>query len=185
MRCWTRFYDYNWLFDSIVPRVKSMKILLAVDDSEYSALAAREVAKRPWPRGATVRVLTVAEPFPPIAMEPWYGGRESLIHIGKEVKQGAQDLANKTAESLKKKGIKTQAVVLEGDPRFRIVDEADRWAADLIVMGSHGYTGIKRLLLGSVASSVVGHAPCSVEIVRRKKKKSGSGVIHANTSTNK
>lgn len=148
-----------------------MKILLAVDESEYSALAVTEVARRPWPKGTSVRVLTVAEPFPPIAIEPWYGGRESLVPIDKEVQKRAQHLAKKTAESLKKKGIKTQAVVLEGDARFRIVDEADRWAADLIVMGSHGYTGIKRLLLGSVASSVVGHAPCSVEIVRRKKKK--------------
>lgn len=93
------------------------------------------------------------------------------MHIDKEVLKRAQGLTKKTAESLKKKGIKTQAVVLEGDARFRIVDEADRWAADLIVMGSHGYTGIKRLLLGSVAASVVGHAPCSVEIVRQKKKK--------------
>jgi nucleotide-binding universal stress UspA family protein len=148
-----------------------MKVLLAVDDSEYSVAAARQVAKRPWPTGSTVRVLTVIEPFPPIAIEPWYGEPESFVHIDKQVLKRAQNLTKRTAGNLKKKGIKTQAAVLEGDARFRIVDEADRWAADLIVMGSHGYTGMKRLLLGSVASSVVGHAPCSVEIVRRKKKK--------------
>jgi nucleotide-binding universal stress UspA family protein len=148
-----------------------MKILLAVDDSEYSSAAVREVARRPWPKGTTVRVLTVTEPFPPIAIEPWYGGHESLVRIDKEVKKRAQDLTRRTAESLKKKGIKAQAVVLEGDPRFRIVDEAEEWKADLIVMGSHGYTGIKRFLLGSVASSVVSHARCSVEIVRQKQKK--------------
>ena len=39
---------------------------------------------------------------------------------------------------------------------------------DLIVVGSHGYSGIKRWLLGSVAQSVVSHAPCSVEVVRHK-----------------
>ena len=44
-------------------------------------------------------------------------------------------------------------------------------SADLIVLGSHGYTGIKRFLLGSVALSVVSHAPCSVEVVRRKQEK--------------
>lgn len=148
-----------------------MKILLAVDDSEYSDAATREIAKRPWPRGTVVRVLTVVEPFPPIAIEPWYGGRESLIQIDKEMEKRARDLSKKAAESLKKKGIKTQSVVLEGDARFVIVHEAEKWKADLIVMGSHGYTGIKRLLLGSVASSVVSHAPCSVEIVRQKRKK--------------
>jgi len=148
-----------------------MKILLAVDDSEYSAAATNEVARRPWPKEATVRVLTVVEPFPPIAIEPWYGGRESLVHMDKEMRRRARDLTKKTAESLKKKGIKTQTAVLEGDARSVIVDEAEKWKADLIVMGSHGYTGIKRLLLGSVASSVVSHAPCSVEIVRQQRKK--------------
>jgi nucleotide-binding universal stress UspA family protein len=148
-----------------------MKILLAVDDSKYSAAATREVAKRPWPKGTIVRVLTVVEPFPPIAIEPWYGGRETLIGMDKELQKRARDLAKKHAERLKKKGIKTQSVVLEGDARFVIVHEAEKWKADLIVMGSHGYTGIKRLLLGSVASSVVSHASCSVEIVRQKQKK--------------
>ena len=148
-----------------------MKILLAVDESEYSAVATKEIAKRPWPAGTTVRVLTVVEPFPPIAIEPWYGGHESLVRIDKELRKRAQDLTKRTAETLKKKEMKTQVVVLEGDARSSIVDEAERWAADLIVMGSHGYTGIKRLLLGSVAASVIGHAPCSVEIVRQKKKK--------------
>ena len=145
-----------------------MKILLAVDESEYSAAATKEIAKRPWPKGTTVRVLTVVEPFPSIAIEPWYGGRESLVRIGKEVRKRARDLTEKIAASLRRKAIKTQVAVLEGDPRSRIVDEAEKWAADLIVMGSHGYTGIKRLLLGSVASSVVSHAPCSVEVVRSR-----------------
>jgi nucleotide-binding universal stress UspA family protein len=148
-----------------------MKILLAVDESEYSAVATKEIAKRPWPRGTTVRVLTVVEPFPPIAIEPWYGGHESLVRMDKELRKRAQDLTKRTAETLKKKGMKTQVVVLEGDARSSIVDEAKKWGADLIVLGSHGYTGIKRFLLGSVASSVVSHAPCSVEIVRRKQTK--------------
>ncbi len=51
-----------------------MKILLAVDESKYSTSAVKEVAKRPWPKGTTVRVLTVVEPFPPIAIEPWTVG---------------------------------------------------------------------------------------------------------------
>jgi nucleotide-binding universal stress UspA family protein len=149
-----------------------VKILLAVDNSEYSHAAVSEVVRRPWPRGTTVRVLTVIEPFPPIAIEPWYGGRESLVRIGREMKRRAQDLLKKTAGSLKKKGIKTQFVVLDGDARSVIVHAAEKWKADLIVMGSHGYTGIKRLLLGSVASFVVSHAPCSVEVVRKKEKRS-------------
>jgi nucleotide-binding universal stress UspA family protein len=61
--------------------------------------------------------------------------------------------------------------VYGGDPRSVIVDEAQAWQADLIVLGSHGYTGIKKWLLGSVAQSVVSHAPCSVEVVRGRVEK--------------
>ena len=151
-----------------------MKILLAVDDSEYSAAATKEVAKRPWPTGTTVRVLTVVEPFPSIAIEPWYGMSESLERIDQVVQKRGRELTKKTAEGLKKKGIKLESAVRNGDAREEIVHEAEKWAADLVVMGSHGYTGIKRLLLGSVALSVVSHAPCSVEVVRRKEKKTRS-----------
>jgi len=148
-----------------------MRILLAIDESKYSTSAVKEVAKRPWPKGTTVGVLTVAEPFPQVALEPWYGGRESLDQIDQEVQRRAGALTKKTADRLKSKGFKVDTVVRRGDPRSEIVDEAEKWSADLIVLGSHGYTGIKRLLLGSVASSVVSHAPCSVEVVRQKKKK--------------
>jgi nucleotide-binding universal stress UspA family protein len=118
-----------------------------------------------------VRVLTVAESFPPVMMEPWYSSRESLEHIDQEVQKRARALTKKTADNLKKKRFKVETAVRRGDPRSEIVDEAGKWRADLIVMGSHGYTGIRRFVLGSVASSVVSHAPCSVEIVRSKKTK--------------
>jgi nucleotide-binding universal stress UspA family protein len=47
-----------------------------------------------------------------------------------------------------------------------ILDEAERWGADLIVVGSHGYRAWERFLLGSVSQAVVSHAKCSVEVVR-------------------
>lgn len=150
---------------------ESMKILLALDDSGYSAAAVKEVAKRPWPKGTTVRVLTVVKPFPAVAIEPWYGARESLERIDEAEKKRARDLTKKAVDTLKKTGIRAQSTIRQGDPRSEVVDEAEEYRADLIVMGSHGYTGIKRLLLGSVASSVVSHAPCSVEVVRLKSKK--------------
>ena len=145
-----------------------MKILLAIDSSGYSAQAIREVANRPWPPKTIVRVITVVEPVPPPAAELWYDASGSLGQVQKEMTKRATDLTHKTSESLKRKGLKIESAVREGDARSEIVDEARKWSADLIVLGSHGYTGVKRLLLGSVASSVVSHAPCSVEIVRRK-----------------
>jgi nucleotide-binding universal stress UspA family protein len=145
-----------------------MKVLLAVDHSEHSAEAIKEVAKRPWPPKTIVRVISVVEPVPPPAAELWYDASGSLERVQQEMTKRAAGLTEKTSESLKRKGLKIETAVSEGDARSVIVDEARKWSADLIVLGSHGYTGMKRLLLGSVASSVVSHAPCSVEIVRRK-----------------
>ena len=148
-----------------------MKLLLAIDNSEYSAAAIKEVAKRPWPPKTIVRVISVAEPVPPPAAELWYDASGSLERVQEELTKRAAELTKKASESLKRKGPKIETAVREGDARSVIVDEAEKWSADLIVLGSHGYSGIKRLLLGSVASSVVSHAPCSVEIVRRKQAK--------------
>ena len=58
--------------------------------------------------------------------------------------------------------------IREGIPKDVIVEEAREWGADLIVLGSHGYGFVKRLVLGSVAAAVVAAAPCSVQVVRAK-----------------
>jgi nucleotide-binding universal stress UspA family protein len=138
-----------------------MKILLAIEDSEYSKAAIIEVAKRPWPTRSTVRVLSVVEPYPQMAAEPWYGSRGSLEQIDVELKKRATSLTKKTAEKLKAKKLKAEALIRGGSAASEIVSEAEKWRADLIVLGSHGYGAIKRLFLGSVALSVVSHAPCS------------------------
>jgi nucleotide-binding universal stress UspA family protein len=147
-----------------------MKILLAVDDSKYSAAAIKEVAERTWPPKTSVRVLSVVQPVPPPAAELWYDASGVPERIEKELRNRAAGLTKKAASKLGH-SLKVESVVLVGDPRSVIVDEARKQSVDLIVMGSHGYTGLKRLLLGSVASYVVSHAPCSVEVVRKKERK--------------
>ena len=81
--------------------------------------------------------------------------------------KSARELAEAAAESLQVTGLRIESVVKKGDPRRLIVDEAKSWGADLIVMGACGHTAFERWLIGSVAQSVVTHAPCSVELVRR------------------
>jgi nucleotide-binding universal stress UspA family protein len=148
-----------------------MKIILAIDNSDYSAEAIREVATRTWPTNTVVRVLSVVESVTPPAAELWYDAGGSLERVQQEMTKRLTELTTNAALKLEGKGLTVETKVREGDPRSEIVDEAGDWSADLIVMGSHGYTGIKRLLLGSVALSVVSHAPCSVEVVRRKHEK--------------
>ena len=92
----------------------------------------------------------------------------SLDQLQQQRTKEAKELTRNAAETIAASGLATETVVHDGDPRSVIVDEAEDWKADLIVMGSHGYTGIKKWLLGSVAQSVVSRAPCSVEVVRSR-----------------
>lgn len=65
------------------------------------------------------------------------------------------------------KGLKTETVLRVGKPYEEIVDAAKELGADLIVIGSHGYSGVGRLLLlGSNAERVVRYAPCAVLVVK-------------------
>src|SRR4029453_6411158 len=86
----------------------------------------------------------------------------------------AEKLTGEAAASLKASGLSIEKTVREGDASSTILDEATDWPADLIVMGTHGYTGFRKLVLGSVAQSVVSHAPCSVEVVRDRKAAEGT-----------
>jgi nucleotide-binding universal stress UspA family protein len=73
------------------------------------------------------------------------------------------DSVKKRAE---KEAISCETIVHQGEEPYRfIVDEAKKIKADMIVMGSHGRTGIKRLMMGSVTARVIGHAPCKVLVV--------------------
>jgi len=57
-------------------------------------------------------------------------------------------------------------LIVNGHAKQEILEEAERWNADLIVVGSHGYKGLKRFVLGSVSQAIIAHAHCSVMVVR-------------------
>lgn len=80
----------------------------------------------------------------------------------------AKDLVNKIAETLRSKNLKVSTDIIRGEPKSKILDAAEQWNAELIVLGSLGRTGLERFLLGSVSEAVAQHAQCSVEIVRSR-----------------
>lgn len=145
-----------------------MKLLLAIDGSAHSEAPVREVATRPWPRGTQVRVLSVVEPSPPPAYGPEvpFAVAAAPVELQRILQNEADALVAQVASSLADEGLQATSVVRSGDPKKVIVDEARVWGADLILVGSHGRTGLRRLFMGSVAESVLRHAPCSVEVVR-------------------
>ncbi len=146
-----------------------MRILLAVDGSAPSQDAVDEVARRPWPSPSTVRILSVTQPYTPPATEVVLAGA-TLEDIRKRQAAEAERLTKEAGERIAAPGLSVETAIQEGDPRTEIVDAADEWKADLIVVGSHGRTGLKRLLLGSIAAAVVAHAHCSVEVIRGRTK---------------
>jgi nucleotide-binding universal stress UspA family protein len=120
-----------------------MTILLAIDGSPHSQAAVDEVARRPWPSGSTIRVMSVIQPYTPPATEFVLAGA-TLEDIRQQQVSSAEQIITRAADALKETGVSTETAVREGDPRSVIVDEADEWGADLIVVGSHGRTGLTR-----------------------------------------
>jgi nucleotide-binding universal stress UspA family protein len=146
-----------------------MRILLAMDGSEHSEAAARKLLARPWPKGSLVRVVSVASlPFPLVAPYPGLGAI-NYEDLKQSISREAQAIVDRVVASFQNAGFAVEAALRHGDPRTEIVQEAEDWKADLIVVGSHGRTGVSRLLFGSVAEYVVRHASCSVEVAREPK----------------
>jgi nucleotide-binding universal stress UspA family protein len=155
------------------PSSHPMKILLATDDSECSLAAVRSVAARPWPTGTVLKVLSVEElvaiemPMEASSLASVYPPSllDKLMADARALATGAVETARKM---LLQAGMKVldQGPIPVGEPRAVVLDQAQAWPADLIVLGSHGRRGLDRFLMGSVAESVAVHAHCSVEVIR-------------------
>lgn len=146
-----------------------MKILLAVDGSQCSDRAVEEVSRRPWPAGSEIKVFTAYElPLPPTP-EAWPIPTTYFEELERVASQHARSIMERALTKLRSamgSEANINGEVAPGPPRTLILDRAQDWNADLIVVGSHGYRAWERFLLGSVSQSVVGHAKCSVEVVR-------------------
>lgn len=147
-----------------------MKILLAVDGSKFSDAAVEEVARRPWPDGSELEIVSVYEPPALPTTEAWVLPQHYYEEMEKASQEQAREAINQVIERLRaaQSNLRINSEIARGYPADVILDRANRWGADLIVVGSHGYSGLKRFLLGSVSQNVSSHAKCSVEIVRAK-----------------
>lgn len=142
-----------------------MRLLLAIEPTDTSGAVARQVAARPWPDETVARVLTVIE-YPAVPSEVWKEADGDMEFVRRVMQGKAEDVVARTANELTAAGLLAESLILEGDPRTEIVDEANEWQADFIFIRSHVFQSITRWLLGSVAKTVLREAPCSVEVVR-------------------
>lgn len=148
-----------------------MNILIANDGSDFGDAAvdyAPQIAGSI--EGLRIKIVTVLEPAATLDIDLAIEDLDQLKNLHNPEFRVAGSIASRSAEALRQKLTGRDAVVthevLVGAPAQAIVEAAEEWPADLIIMGSHGRGFWKRALLGSVSDRVVHHAPCPVLIVR-------------------
>jgi nucleotide-binding universal stress UspA family protein len=145
-----------------------MKVLLAIDEEPCSEEAVNEVGRRQWDAGTTIRVLHAVGKFVPPAQELWHDSGGDLDKARQEIKDRSKQLTERAADWLSEQGLNVETSVRDGEPGPAVVEEAKEWGANLIIVGSRGHTGLRRLFEGSVAHYVVDHAHCPVEVIHAK-----------------
>ena len=146
-----------------------MNILIATDGSDSAKAAVDFVIRFPLPAPGSATVLTVIDTKLFTDTRSAKLDREqseTLEHTERTVREDAERLLAEEAARLQAAGRVVSTEIRTGNPAEQILKTADELGADLIVVGSHGLTGIKHFLLGSVADRVLEHADCSVLIVR-------------------
>jgi len=148
-----------------------MKILIATDGSTFGERALEKACEfaKGW-NGVSFRIISVYEAHVPMAAEPFAISAEYYQQLDSLARQRAESAVEKAVEFIREhlpaaSWDMTTAVEL-GAPAKVIVETAESWVADLVVVGSHGYGFLGRIALGSVSDAVVHHSPCSVLVVR-------------------
>jgi nucleotide-binding universal stress UspA family protein len=142
-------------------------VVFAYDGSELAQLAIAETGRLFGQASREALVVTVWQPFD-VSFIP-VGGLKFDAQQVSEVRTAAEQTAAAGARAAAAAGFAAQSLAVEGAPAWRaITDLADERDASLIVLGSHGRSGVASVLVGSVASSVVAHARRSVLVVHRR-----------------
>ena len=139
------------------------RILLATDGSERANLAAMTAIDLAKATGSRLEVVAVGSVFPKTAVY-----REFVGEAADDLKKEAQEILDAQVKKIEEAGGVVASTHLRMDERKdeAIVHLAEDIGAGLIVIGSRGYGGMRRALMGNVADSVVHHAHCPVLVVR-------------------
>jgi nucleotide-binding universal stress UspA family protein len=142
-------------------------IIVGTDGSQTAGKAVTRAADLAATSSASLLIVSAFRPVPPERLRnEKTGAPEDLSYVvnSREDVDHLLSVARKLAESRGASNVKTEAV--DSGPSEALIDTAARIGADLIVVGSQGMTGAKRLLLGSVPNRVAHHSPCDILIVK-------------------
>jgi nucleotide-binding universal stress UspA family protein len=142
------------------------RILHATDYSKASERALQETVDFAKQNDAEMLVVHVIQPVVPYVAGEDIGAAELYVKLEESTKQEAQRSMDKLMQRLERLGVKAKSLLLRGIPADQIVKAAKNRKADMIVIGTHGRTGLSKLFMGSVASRVISTAPSPVLTVR-------------------
>ena len=144
------------------------RILHATDYSKASARALDEAVDLAKQNHAELLILHVIEPMSSYAAGEDFGGAELYMKMEESAKQDAQRSMQKLMRKLQQAKLNAKSLLLNGTAHEQIVKAAKNRKANMIVIGTHGRTGVSKLFMGSVAGKVISLATCPVLTVRGK-----------------
>ncbi len=146
------------------------RILVPVDDSVSSQAALKEAARfaKLCPT-ALIRVIHVVDLGQTVSSISEFAQAPSVTQLEEALRHTGQGVLDSAMTVAKEAGFTPETVLVETWGKSRadvVVEDATAWNAELIIMGTHGYSGLKHLLVGSVAEGVIRHASMPVLLVR-------------------
>jgi nucleotide-binding universal stress UspA family protein len=165
-----------------IPR-RNMNVLIGYDGSQYADWAIEELLWAGIPEGSRVVILTAA----PVWLEPTDElGGATITEAAFRDMQAHSEMALARSREMAEEAVKKfrprfpqykfEADAIADTPAWAIIQRAESWPADLIIVGSHGRSALGRLVLGSVSHRVVTHARCAVRIARKHREVSDGGL---------
>lgn len=142
-----------------------MKVLVTTDGSDYSLKALAKLGKMLPKDGTTLSVVSVFSSPRTLTygMDPY---NVSYERMSAQFRDKAQSDADAVGTILKEQGFEVSTFTVMGEAATSIVDLAETEKPDLVVVASHGRSGLQRFLLGSVSEQVVRYSPCSTLVIK-------------------
>jgi nucleotide-binding universal stress UspA family protein len=141
-------------------RQRELRVLVATDGSRHARAAIATTVHFPWPEQTRVRVMS--------ARRARADYRRSVLLMALD--RGAEKAAENARRTLSRRWPDVETAILDETPVAGILAEAERFQADVIVVGWRGHGAVRRLLMGSVSRGVVRGATCAVLVVRRSQR---------------
>ncbi len=144
-----------------------MKVLVAVNEPEFADLICKAVTSNSWNEDTEFTVVSVIEPLKIGSISAVLPG-PILDDLRTRNQEQASEMVNKAAKAIGERfpSATVSKEVIEGLAAEAILEFAESWKADLIVLGSHSRPALSRVFLGSVSLAVASKATCSVMIVK-------------------